>query len=138
MTTVAIYARVSSEHQAQQANVQSQLAALRQRIADESHVLSPEHVYVDDGVSGTTLLRPALERLRDRIAEGRVDKLYVHSPDRLARKYAYQVLLLDEFRHRGVSVVFLNQPLGQSAEDELIRTSTCARSSRISQTLAKP
>src|SRR5260370_1006850 len=71
-------------------------------------------------LSGTTLVRPALERLRDRVAEGAVDRLYVHSPDRLARKYAYQVLLLEELRKHGVAVVFLNAPSGKTAEGELL------------------
>jgi site-specific DNA recombinase len=103
MTTVAVYALVSSEKQAQRQTIDSQLAALRQRVGSDGHVLLPQDAYVDDGASGSTLVRPALERLRDRIAEGGIDVLYVHSPDRLARKYAYQVLLLEEFRARGVS-----------------------------------
>src|SRR6267142_4035747 len=74
----------------------------------------------DDGERGTTLVRPALERLRDIIAAGAVDRLYVHSPDRLARKYAYQVLLVDEFRRAGVEVIFLNRALGHSPEDDLL------------------
>ena len=78
------------------------------------------NVYLDDGFSGSTLLRPALERLRDRVAEGGIDRLYVHSPDRLARKYAYQVLLLDELHKQGVTTVFLNGPSGKTAEDELL------------------
>ena len=49
-----------------------------------------------------------------------LDRLYVHSPDRLARKYAYQVLLIDEFQRAGVEVIFLNRELGQSPEDELL------------------
>jgi site-specific DNA recombinase len=65
-------------------------------------------------------VRPALERLRDVIAAGSVDRLYVHSPDRLARQYAYQVLLVDAFRRAGVEVVFLNRALGQSPEDDLL------------------
>jgi site-specific DNA recombinase len=65
-------------------------------------------------------VRLALERLRDRVAAGAVDRLYVHSPDRLARKYAYQVLLVDEFQRAGVEVVFLNRELGHSPEDELL------------------
>src|SRR5207244_6558547 len=65
-------------------------------------------------------VRPALERLRDVIAAGSVDRLYIHSPDRLARKYAYQVLLVDEFRRAGVEVIFLNRALGQSPEEDLL------------------
>ena len=76
--------------------------------------------FLDDGYSGTTLVRPALERLRDLVAAGAVDRLYIHSPDRLARKYAYQVLLVDEFQRTGVEVVFLNRELGRSPEDDLL------------------
>src|SRR5207248_1825449 len=75
---------------------------------------------IDEGYSGATLVRPALERLRDVIAARAVDRLYIHSPDRLARKYAYQVLLVDEFRRAGVEVIFLNRALGQSPEDDLL------------------
>src|ERR1700704_5607288 len=74
----------------------------------------------DEGYSGATLIRPALERLRDVIAANSVDRLYVHSPDRLARKYAYQVLLVEEFRRAEVEVIFLNRALGQSPEDDLL------------------
>ncbi|MGC1954584.1 MAG: recombinase family protein, partial [Gammaproteobacteria bacterium] len=73
-----------------------------------------------EGYSGSTLVRPGLERLRDLVAAGGVDRLYIHSPDRLARKYAYQVLLVDEFQRAGVEVVFLNRALGTSPEDDLL------------------
>jgi site-specific DNA recombinase len=87
MTTPAsaLYARVSSEQQAQ-APIDSQLAALRERIAREGALLSPEHAFIDAGHSGSTLIRPALERLRDAVAAGEVQRVYVYSPDRLARQ----------------------------------------------------
>lgn len=66
------------------------------------------------------LIRPALEQLRDRVALARIDRLYFHSPDRLARKYAYQVLLLEEFQRVGVEVVFLNHAMGKTPEDNLL------------------
>jgi site-specific DNA recombinase len=58
-------------------------------------------------------------RLRDVAAAGGMDRLYVHCPDRLARNYAYQVLLVEELTARGTEVVFLNRPLGQTPEDQL-------------------
>src|SRR2546429_7316053 len=76
--------------------------------------------FLDDGYSGTTLVRPALECLRDLVAAGAVNRLYIHSPDRLARKYAYQVLLVDEFHRAGIEVIFLNRELGRSPEDDLL------------------
>ncbi|MBV8614496.1 MAG: recombinase family protein [Acetobacteraceae bacterium] len=88
----AVYALVSSEQQAGGSTIASQLAALEARVSADGLVLSPDCRFVDDGHSGATLVRPALERLRDLAAFGAPDRVYVHSPDRLARRYAYQVL----------------------------------------------
>ena len=117
---VALYARVSSEQQASAHTVESQIAALVERIAADGCVVLPQLQFVDEGYSGATLVRPALEQLRDLAAAGELDRLYVHSPDRLARKYAYQVLLVDELQHAGVEIVFLNHSLGNSPEDDLL------------------
>ena len=117
---VGLYARVSSDRQAEDGTIASQLAALRQRIEADGGRVPSELEFVDDGYSGATLMRPALERLRDQLAQGGLDLLYVHSPDRLARKYAYQFLLLDEFARAGLQVIFLNQPPGQSPEGDML------------------
>src|SRR6266481_4448484 len=119
-TQVAIYARVSSDPQVEAHTIASQVAALRERVAAEGLALPEAMQFLDEGYSGATVIRPALERLRDVIAGGVVDRVYVHSPDRLARKYAYQVLLVEEFRRAGVEVIFLNRALGQSPEDDLL------------------
>jgi site-specific DNA recombinase len=118
--SAACYARVSSAQQADTQTVASQLAALRERASADGCVLPIEQIFVDEGYSGATLVRPALERLRDLIAAGGLARLYVHSPDRLARKYVHQVLLVDEFQRAGVEIVFLNRGLGQSPEDDLL------------------
>jgi len=118
---VALYARVSSQRQADELTIRSQVAALRQRIEQEGLAVEDELVFLDEGYSGSTLVRPALERLRDLVHFGGVDRVYVHSPDRLARKYLYQMLLLEEFQRHAVQVVFLNHdPKDQSAESELL------------------
>jgi site-specific DNA recombinase len=117
---VAMYARVSSDQQTQAQTIASQVAALRDRVTADDCVLPPECEFIDDGYSGATLIRPGLERLRDVCANGAIERLYVHSPDRLARKYAYQVLLLDEFQRLGIEVVFLNREGSRSPEDELL------------------
>ena len=116
----AIYARVSSEQQAQAGTIESQVEALRKRVAEDELDLESELEFVDAGYSGATLVRPALEKLRDMAAAGCLDRLYVHSPDRLARKYAYQVLLVDELKQSGVEIVFLNHGVGDSPEDSLL------------------
>ena len=117
---VGLYARVSSEQQAEAGTINSQIAALRERISQDGYQLTEELTFIDEGYSGSTLIRPALEQLRDAIAGTGLERLYVHSPDRLARKYAYQVLLIDEFRRCGVEVVFLNRDVGQTPEDNLL------------------
>src|SRR3989449_9241767 len=116
----AIYARVSSEQQAAAHTIESLLAVLSERAENDGVPVPAERLFVDDGYSGATLVRPALDRLRDLAATGAVNRIYVHSPDRLARNYAYQVLLIDEWRRVGVEAVFLNRPLGQSPEDDLL------------------
>jgi site-specific DNA recombinase len=118
---VALYARVSSEQQTDELTIRSQVAALRQRIAEDGLNLDEELCFLDEGYSGSTVIRPALERLRDLAHCGGIDRLYVHAPDRLARKYAYQVVLVEELRKCGVTIVFLNDLLEQpSAEGELL------------------
>ena len=116
----ALYARVSSESQARDNTIASQVTALRECIAADGFQLEPDHNYVDEGYSGAILFRPALERLRDAVAGGHVERIYVHAPDRLARRYAHQVLLIDEFHRAGAEVVFLNRPIGGTAEDDLL------------------
>jgi len=117
---VAMYARVSSDQQAHAQTIASQVAALRARVIADDCVVLPECEFIDDGYSGATLVRPGLERLRDLCASGGVERLYVQAPDRLARKYAYQVLLLDEFHRMGIEVVFLNREVSRSPEDDLL------------------
>ncbi len=116
----AMYARVSGEHQARDHTIESQVEALRERIRQDERAWEDELCFVDEGYSGGTLVRPALERLRDVAAAGGFNRLYVHSPDRLARKYAYQVLLVDELRRCGVELIFLNRAIGTSPENDLL------------------
>ena len=117
---VAIYARVSGEQQAKEDTIASQLEAVTQRIASDGLECDPELRFVDDGYSGSLLARPGLERLRDQAAAGAIDRLYMLDPDRLSRKYAYQVLILEELARCGVEVVFLRNPVGRGPEADLL------------------
>jgi site-specific DNA recombinase len=116
----ALYARVSSKQQAEANTIASQKEALQLRLQADGLRLEPELSFIDEGYSGGTLLRPALERLRDQAAAGGFDRLYVHSPDRLARHYPYQVLLVEELQRHGIEIVFLNHDIGRSPEDNLL------------------
>jgi site-specific DNA recombinase len=118
----AIYARVSSERQRQDETIQSHTVGLRELAGERGLLISEDLVFEDEGFSGATLTRPALERLRDRAAEGAFEVLLCHAPDRLARRYAYQVLLLEELTRAGVEVVFARGgEQSGSPEDELLR-----------------
>ena len=114
MTSAAIYARVSSARQKKDETIGSQTAALREHAAQARLDVPQEWVFEDEGHSGATLVRPALEALRDLAAQGCVDVVLVYSPDRLARKFAYQALLLEEFARAGVRVEFVKGPRGDS------------------------
>ena len=103
-----LYARVSTERQAERGTIGSQLQLLREHIAAAGDELVGE--YVDDGHSGARLDRPGLDTLRDAAEAGLIERVWCLSPDRLARAYAYQVLVLDELDRFGVAVAFTDSP----------------------------
>src|SRR5689334_6138665 len=116
----AIYARVSSDRQKENDTIASQTAALIEYAQTHGYTVPSEWVLQDEGYSGAILVRPGLERLRDLAAEGQIAAVLVYSPDRLSRKYAYQVLLSEELSRCGVELVFLKAPAGTSPEDQLL------------------
>jgi site-specific DNA recombinase len=120
MSTAAIYARVSSSRQKEDQTIASQTVALHEAAARAGLEVPLDWVFEDEGYSGATLIRPALERLRDLAAQVPIDVVLCYSPDRLARRYAYQALLIDEFARVGTEVRFVNGPKGETPEDELL------------------
>src|SRR6202522_849898 len=120
MPIAAIYARVSSDKQREESTIASQTAALIEFARSRGYQGPAEWVFEDEGYSGASLVRPALERLRDLAAEGQIEAVLVHAPDRLSRKYAYQVLLIEELGRHGVETIFVKAPQGATAEDQLL------------------
>ena len=120
MTTAAIYARVSSARQREEQTIASQTTALLEAAEQWGLEVPADWVFQDEGYSGATLVRPALERLRDLAAQVPVDVVLCYSPDRLARRYAYQALLIDEFARAGTEVRFVKSPRAETPEDELL------------------
>lgn len=116
----AIYARVSSDRQREQDTITSQTVALQAYAAAHDYVVPPDWVFEDDGYSGSTLVRPGLEAVRDLAAAGQLAVLLAYAPDRLSRKYAYQILLTEEFARCGVRVVYLNAPPANTPEEHLL------------------
>src|SRR5215475_14752407 len=120
MKAAAIYARVSSDKQKEEKTIASQTAALTEFARKEGYDVPPEWIFEDEGFSGTSLVRPGLERLRDLAAEGQLPAVLVYAPDRLSRKYAYQILLMEEFARNGVETVFVKAPKSATPEDQLL------------------
>jgi site-specific DNA recombinase len=120
MRRAALYARVSTELQEKEQTIHSQLAAITRYAEQNGLHHSPALTYTDDGYTGTRLDRPALDELRDHAREGRFDVVVVLCPDRLARRYAYQVLLLDELKRAGIEVRFCERPINDSPDDQLL------------------
>jgi len=120
MRMAAIYARVSSDQQREAHTIASQTAALIECAKTLGVDVPKAWIFEDEGFSGATLERPGLERVRDLAAEGQIQALLVYSPDRLSRKYAYQILLIEELARHGVDTHFLNAPSTATAEDQLL------------------
>jgi site-specific DNA recombinase len=116
----AIYARVSTDRQGRDRTIDSQLDVLLRWVAEQGHDLKKEHIDIDEGYSGARLDRPDLDRLRDAAREDAFDIIGVCSPDRLARRYAYQVLLMEEFRKAGCGVAFIERPISEDPHDQLL------------------
>jgi DNA invertase Pin-like site-specific DNA recombinase len=120
MQMAAIYARVSSEQQREAHTIGSQTTALIEFAKTLDLEVPTAWIFEDDGYSGATLERPGLERVRDLAAEGQIQAVLVYAPDRLSRKYAYQILLIEELAREGVETRFLNAPQSTTAEDQLL------------------
>jgi site-specific DNA recombinase len=108
--TAALYARVSTQHQEEEATIASQVAVIEEYANSQGYALRKDLYFLDEAVSGAKLDRPALDRLRDQESEGSYQAVICLSPDRLARVYTFQVLLLEEFRQAGIQMLFVNQP----------------------------
>jgi len=117
---VALYARVSSDRQKEEGTIESQIEALQDEATQRHCHIPEEWIFRDEGYSGANLERPGLERLRDLVHEGEIETVLVYAPDRLARKYALQVLLLEEFSRNGASVEFVRSVKGETPEERLL------------------
>src|SRR3954447_20089456 len=120
---VAIYGRVSTSHQVEHQTIDQQLARLVAHVgahAAEGWALDPAHVFRDDGYSGAVLVRPGIDRLRDAVKGREVDRVLVTAPDRLARNYVHQMVLLEEWARAGCAAEFLDRPMSDDPHDHLL------------------
>lgn len=119
MRTV-VYVRVSTLRQAQAQTIEQQLDRLRAWFAAHGRELTSEDIFRDEGYSGATLNRPGLDRLRDGVRAGEVERVLVTDPDRLARNYVQLMVLLEELERLGCQVEFLDRPIGRDPQDQLL------------------
>ncbi len=118
---VAVYVRVSTPNQVHTQIIDQQLDRVRQHVAQQpGWELRDEHVFRDDRYSAASLSRPGLDRLRDVVREREIDRLVVTAPDRLARNYVHQMVLLEELERLGCVVEFLDHPMSQDPHDQLL------------------
>lgn len=117
---VAIYARVSTQLQAQTQPIEQQVARLQANVQEQGWIWEPEHIYRDEGYSDATLNRPGLDSLRDRAALAEFDLVLITKPDRLARNYVHRMLVIDEIERRGIGVEFLDRPMSDDPHDRLL------------------
>ena len=117
---IAVYVRVSTQRQAQAQTSEQQLEQVRARIQQAGWALPEENIFRDDGYSGATLNRPGLDRLRDKARAGELDRVLITAPDRLARNYVHQMVLLEELEQAGCPVEFLDRPMSRDPHDQLL------------------
>jgi site-specific DNA recombinase len=117
---IGLYSRVSSEKQAQEKTIESQISAILEYVELKGEKIDPDLYFIDNGISGASLERPGLDKLRDKALAGEVSKVYVLAPDRLSRKSAHQILLMEEMKRLGVIFAFVNRDIGDTPEDQML------------------
>src|SRR5712691_9367791 len=117
---VAVYVRVSTQRQAQAQTIEQHLDRLREYSLSQGWPWCDEHIFRDDGYSGASLRRPGLDRLRDQVRAGAFDRVVLTAPDRLARNYVHQMLLMEELERGGCQVAFVDHPMSQDPHDQLL------------------
>jgi DNA invertase Pin-like site-specific DNA recombinase len=106
---IACYCRVSSRHQ----NPESQKAQITQWL--EGNDIRPSDVrWYEDVESGTTLHRPAFEKMQRAILAGKIETVVAWKLDRISRRQREGVNLLADWCERGVRVVMVTQQIDLS------------------------
>ena len=115
---IAIYARVSTARQEEEKTIETQLAAVRKFADENGYTIVKE--YIDDGWSGDMLARPQLDQLRQDVKNKIWEAVLIYDPDRLARRYSYQELVMDELREAGIEILFVTTPAPKNGEEQIL------------------
>jgi site-specific DNA recombinase len=117
---IAVYVRVSTQRQAQTQTIEQQLDSLRTYHEAQGWPWQEEHIFRDDGYSGAKLRRPGLDQLREQVGRAAFDRVVITAPDRLARNYVHQMLLIEECERGGCQVEFVDRPMSHDPHDQLL------------------
>ncbi|MDG7056599.1 MAG: recombinase family protein [Wolbachia endosymbiont of Penenirmus auritus] len=120
MTIVALYARVSSQLQAQKNTIESQIAELERRIAQDNHQLLDENKFQDNGFTGSNLEREGLKKLLSKVEEKKINKIYIHALDRLSRDGRDQRNIIDKCKSAGVEIISLDCKIEDTPSSNLL------------------
>jgi site-specific DNA recombinase len=112
----AIYARVSTEDQGKGFSIPTQIEACEELPEREGYTVPKASVLVDEGISGTTMDRPQLRKLRELVHARTISAVIVYDPDRLSRNLGHQLLLAEECDRTGVRLLFVTQTLEATPE----------------------
>ena len=115
---IAVYARVSTARQEEEGTIETQLSAVREFAAKNNYTIVKD--YVDNGWSGDMLARPALDQLREDAKKKLWQAVLIYDPDRLARRYSFQELVMDELRELGLAILFVTVSPSKNHEDRLM------------------
>lgn len=115
---IATYSRVSTARQEEEETIKNQLNILKEFAQKNDYTIVQE--YIDEGWSGDILARPSLDKLRQDAKEKIWDGVLIYDPDRLARRYSYQELIMDELSEAGIEVIFVTTPAPKNSEDKIL------------------
>jgi site-specific DNA recombinase len=114
-TSVALYARVSTEDQAERQTIKGQIDFLRKYC--DLHQIAIAGEYVDDGISGAVALdkRPEGRRLLDAAHAGQIGAVLVYRLDRLGRSLSSLLSAHEELDGAGVAIRSATEPFDTSS-----------------------
>lgn len=115
---IATYARVSTARQEEEQTIKTQILVLKEFAEKNGHTIVKE--YADEGWSGDILARPSLDELRNDVKKKIWQAVLIYDPDRLAGRYSYQELVMDELREAGVEVIFITVSAPKNSEDKIL------------------
>lgn len=116
MKRACVYTRVSTDAQGEDGKVSLPEQERMAKACIESKGWQYVRTYEDNGYSGRTTDRPALQQMLTDIENGEVDAIVIYKLDRLSRKQRDTLSIIEEFLLKNeVDLVSLNETLDTSS-----------------------